>query len=177
MNPSRHATLGPILALLLAGLLILAGRTFAAEMPVPAKLQAMILKKVVGFDQALSKKASFTVAVVYAAESELVANELAREFAGNGVQADIVPLAGLAGRISSYDVVYLCPGTAAAKSTVDGSGKLSVSGVPEFVNSGKVSVAIGEDAGKPSILINQTRLSQEQHEFSSKLLKLATVVG
>lgn len=177
MTTQRHTTPGRSAVLLLAGLLVLAALAQAAEMPVPAKLQAMIIKKVVGFDQALSKKPSFTVAVVYAAESELVANELAREFAGNGVQADIVPVAGLAGKISSYDVVYLCPGTANAKSTVDGSGKLSVSGVPEFVNSGKVSVAIGEDAGKPSILINQTRLSQEQHEFSSKLLKLATVVG
>jgi hypothetical protein len=117
------------------------------------------------------------VAVVYTAESELVANELAREFMGNGVNAEIVPLSALAGKITGYDVVYLCPGAAAAKGTVDGSGKLSVSGVPDFVNQGLVSVAIGEEGGKPSILINQARLSQENHEFSSKLLKLATVVG
>ena len=149
----------------------------AADMVIPAKLQAMIIKKVVSFDQALATKTAFKVVVVYAAESELVANELAREFGSNGISAEIVPVAGLAGKISGCDVVYLCPGTAAAKGTVDGSGKLSVSGVPAFVNNGTVSVAIGEADGKPNILIHQGRLAQEKHEFSSKLLKLATVMG
>lgn len=147
------------------------------DMPVPAKLQAMILKKVVGFDQALSKKVSFSVGVVYNSESQLMADEVVREFGSNGVSAELVRMDDLESKLANYDVIYLAPGTADAKSVIDGSGKLSVSGVPDFVNSGTVSVAIGEANGKPSILIHQGRLSQEQHEFSSKLLKLATVVG
>jgi hypothetical protein len=173
--PNTVATLARrILAVLLFGGMLCAQ---AADMVIPAKLQAMIIKKVVGFDQALASKPAFKVAVVYSAESELVANELAREFGSNGISAETVPVTGLAGKIAGCDVVYLCPGTASAKSTVDGSGKLSVSGVPAFVNNGTVSVAIGEADGKPSILIHQGRLAQEKHEFSSKLLKLATVVG
>lgn len=174
LNPLITLTRRTAAILLCGGAMLYAQ---AADMVIPAKLQAMIIKKVVSFDQALASKPAFKVVVVYAAESEMVANELAREFGSNGITAEVVPVAGLSGKIAACDVVYLCPGAAAAKGTVDGSGKLSVSGVPAFVNNGTVSVAIGEADGKPNILIHQGRLAQEKHEFSSKLLKLATVVG
>jgi hypothetical protein len=53
---------------------------------------------------------------------------------------------------------------------------LSISGLPELVESGKVSVAIGVESGKPKIMVNMTQTDAEGHEFSAQLLKLARVI-
>ncbi len=160
-----------ILVFCLAPLQAMASGTLAP------KLQAKLFKKVLSFDKELGNHAIIKLGVVYSAGTRQVATILVNEFAANGIAAEAVSMEELGEKTRNYDVLYLTEGTEASAATVQGSGLLRVSGLPDFANQGIVGIAVTEMKGKPRILIHQGCLSADGHEFSSKLLKLATVVG
>ena len=141
---------------------IISINSFAQEMPVPANLQAALFKKIFSFNKTLQAKGNVEVAVLGGGSGDVVS---AFKEAGINVKAvDQVP--------SDAAVVYVMPGATPPKK----NGVFSISGVPSYVESGKVSVGIGIDGGKPKIIVNLGQLKAEGQEMSADLLNIAKVI-
>ena len=144
-------------------LISLTGILPAQEMAVPINLQAVLIKKILGFDKALSGKSAVEVTVIGGGDDIVSALNAAGLSAKAG--------SGVAG-----DVVYVAPTAAAPKAATAKAGVLSISGVAGLAEKGQVSVAIGSEGGKPKIIVHLGQLRAEGHELSADLLKLAKVV-
>lgn len=161
-------------------LLLCAGVPILAEsMPVPAKVQAAILKKILVYDKALQGKSGIRFLLVGAEKNAAVSEEIAEAFKELGIATSAIRADELASKLNDSTVAYLLPGTASAlvkKACID-KGALSVSGQPSYAENGEVSVSIGvREDGKPLIIIHLAELKAQGHDFSAELLKLAKVV-
>jgi hypothetical protein len=146
-----------------------------AAMPVPAKFQAVLFKRIFAYERVL--KAQPEVRVLLASDSA-AASELQREFEAVGVGAHV--LAPDEGRVSldAGTVLFLFPDTPVALREQALKRKvLCISGYPALVLEGKASIGVDKKAdGKPQILVHLRRLKAEGHELSSDVLRLARVV-
>ncbi|MGE5810269.1 MAG: YfiR family protein [Ignavibacteria bacterium] len=145
---------------------VLLADSYAQEM-VPANLQAALFKKIFAFDKTLQAKGNIEVAVL-GSDDAIVA---AFKEAGINVKStggDKVP--------PGASIVYVPSGITSTKQQTSSKGVLSISGIPSFVEEGKVSIGIGTEGGKPKILINLTQLKAEGHEVSADLLQIAKVI-
>ncbi|MGE5431380.1 MAG: YfiR family protein [Syntrophomonadaceae bacterium] len=143
---------------------------YSQDMAVPVNLQAALFKKIFTFDKTLQAKGSLEVVVL---SGDGAGDEIVTAFKGAGVNAKAVkgsqPPNGAA-------VVYVMPGVSAPKQACAQKGVLSISGVTSNVESGKVSISLGLEGGKPKIIVNLGQLKAEGQELSADLLKIAKVI-
>ncbi len=147
------------------------------EMPVPPKLQAAMFQKIFRFDKTLSGK-DVKVLLIHGEEVPDVADILKKEFENVEVSVIIANASELGDKIDEVSVVYVMADveTEPVKKLCTEKSVLSISGLPKLVESGEVSVSIGEQAGKPKIMVNLNQLKAEGHELSAELLKLAKII-
>jgi len=154
--------------LFLAGLMTVS--SFAQEMAVPANLQAALFKKIFAFDKTVQAKGSASVVIL---STDGSADEIAAAFSSAGINAKVVKGNSVPG---GANIVYVMPGVASPKAQCAQKGVLSISGVTSYVESGKVSIGLMVEGGKPKIVINLAQLKAEGQELSSDLLKIAKVI-
>ena len=140
------------------------------EMAVPANLQAALFKKIFMFDNTLSSKGNYEVAVLTGAGS---GDEIVTAFKAAGMNAksysgNQIP--------DGAAVIYIMPGVTAPKQQSASKGVLSISGVTSNVESGNVAIGLGIEGSKPKIIVHMGQLKAENHEVSANLLKLAKVI-
>jgi hypothetical protein len=131
------------------------------DMAVPANLQAALFKKIFAFNKTLLANGKIEVAVVGAGGGDVVA-----AFKEAGVDAKAL------NQPDGAAIVYVMPGASAPNQ----KGTFTISGVADYAESGKVSVAIGLEGGKPKIIVNLTQSKAEGQELSADLLKISKVV-
>jgi hypothetical protein len=160
-----------VLALCLAVLPLAEAR---ADMPVPAKVQAVLFKKVLTFDKGLAGK-DLKVLVVPGDDGQ--AGDVIGAFKAAGFDASGGG-AGDIGSASDTTVIYVMPSApGAVNEAAAGKHLLTITGDPSKVEGGSCSIGLGlKDDGKPQILINVKRSKQEGREFSLDLLKLAKLI-
>lgn len=156
------------------GILCSAAKLHAQDMPVPAKIQVAIFKKIFPMNASISGGAK--VLVAYAGASSGIKDDIVKQFADAGIEAKAVEAGAVSGAIEGYNVVYIAPGATSAKGVCASKKVLSVSGVPEYAEGGDCSIAIGTEGGKPKIIVNAGRAKTEDQKLSSQLLGLAKVV-
>ena len=145
------------------------------EMPVPAKFQAVLFKRIFAYERVLKTQPS--VRVLLASESS-AASELQREFEAVGLEARSIAPGELARNLTAGTVLYLFPDSPPALRELALERKvLCISGYPALVLSGKASIGVDKKSdGKPQILVHLKRLKAEGHELSADVLRLARVV-
>lgn len=153
-------------ALLALTIVLSAAGAYAQD--VPSNLQAALFKKIFAFDKTLQAKGDVQVAVLGGSGDAIVA-----AFKDAGVSAKAVGGSQVPDGVS---VVYVMPGTSSPKQQCAAKGVLSISGDASMVESGKVSIGLSVEDGKPKINVNMGELKAEGQELSADLLKIAKVV-
>lgn len=146
----------------------------AQDVPVPVKLHVVLLKKVFSLSKTLQGK-QLKVVVAYSGGTSLVKDEALSSFIAIGIQATACKVSQLAQEAADADVIYITPGADGAQKFCESKSILSTTGMPSLIETGRTSVAIGIEAGKPKVFINLTRVKVEKQEFSSDLFKVAKI--
>jgi hypothetical protein len=143
---------------------------YSQEMPVPVNLQAALFKKIFAFDKTLQSKGSVEVIVLSGDGS---GDDVAAAFKASGVNARAVK----GGQVpAGASVVYVMPGVTPPKQACAQKGVLSISGATSYVESGRVSIGLGLEGGKPKIIIHIGQLKAEGQELSADVLKIARII-
>ena len=170
----------------------------AQDMRVRADLQVPLLAKVLSYDRHLAHRASddLVVGVLFQDDfrgSRDARDEILRAAEHGSVQSILgVPLRFVAVRIgdetdmermlteSGVDILYVTPMRSidieAIAAACARNGVLTVTGVYEYVSRG-IAAGIGEQGGRPVILINRDAAAEQGASFSAQLLKMSTLVG
>jgi hypothetical protein len=158
-------------------LVVLVSSARAQEMPVPLELQTEIFKRIFSYDRSLEGQ-PILVFVVHGEEGAESKDEILRAFEAAGIDSVAVDLETLPDQTQAPAAVYLPPDIdpEAVKQYCAENSVLSISGVPSFASDGSVAVSIGEEGGRPQIMVNMDRLKAEGHDISAQLLKLARVI-
>lgn len=166
------------LVMLLMAALVLGPMTpqpsIAQEMPVPVQLHVVLLKKVFSLCKTLQGK-QIKVVIVFSDASTIVKDEALNGFIAIGIQASACKMAQLAKEADDADVVYIAPGVTGAQKFCEEHSILTITGMPSLIETGKSTVAIGVESGKPKVFINLARARAEKQEFSSDLFKVAKI--
>lgn len=174
MNIALHSRCRILLTILvIAGSICFPGSVQAGQ-EVPLNLQAAIFKKVFSMNAGLG--GSPAVAIVHAPGDDAELAQAIKEFAGAGINATAVPMAGAAEKIDGFKVAYLTSGSGSFAATCAAKGKLSICGDSDLVRAGKATVGIGLSGGKPKILLKKSRVKSEGQDFNASLLSLAEVI-
>lgn len=150
----------------------------AQDMPVPARFQALLFKRLFAYDKALQARGPARVLVVTAAPGGGAAQDLVREFTAVGVQAEAVRPEDAAGRQDAATVLFAFPDAAAAvRDLATRTRVLSITGFPALVEGGDAAVGVAKKPdGKPQIIIHLPRLKAQGRELSSEVLRLARLI-
>jgi hypothetical protein len=178
---------------LIAGLLF-CSEAAAAQGTLPDGLQVSLLQKVLTFDRALvASGGTVEVAVIYQSDypqSAAAKAAFMRAATAASAQAGIklrfraVNIEGTMRfedvfTVAGAQVAYLMPlrgiDVKSLSRAAASRGVRTASAVADYVYEG-VSVTLGVKAGRPSININLKSCRSQGSDFSSQLLKLATVV-
>ena len=164
-----------------------------ADVPVPARLQAQLFAKILGFDRNLDSRAGRTVVIgvlhqrgyrpsldagdeIQAAIAALPAGELTLRVVM--LDADAADLDALLDA-QSLAVLYVTPLRALEVETVAAAARRrsirTLTGVPAYVRRG-LSIGLGLRDGRPEILVNLEAARAEGANYSSQLLTLVRVV-
>lgn len=151
-----------------------------ASMEVPSAVQAVMFRKIVGYDSLLGVKKPEEVVVCVAYQADKAdAEELAQAFRTAGLKAAAIALAAVPRHIQKVDILYIFNAKDAEmlKPLLAGVTLLTVSGDAKLATNGTVTVALGvAEDGKPKIFVNTRRMQAEGHALSASLLGLATVI-
>ncbi len=147
----------------------------AQDMPIPIETQVKIFKKIFQFNLSFRNQ-RVTVIVAYSRLSAGIKDDIVAAFKEQGFPARAVPSKDLEKYISKARAVYIAPGVSAVDKLCKENGVLSITGVPSMVQSGKASVGLGTQNGKPRIFIHKTQSIEENQELSDNLLRLAKVI-
>jgi hypothetical protein len=146
----------------------------AQEIPVPVQLHVVLLKKVFSLCKTLQGK-QIKVVIVFSDASSLIKDEALNGFIAIGIQASACKMPQLAKEAEDADVVYIAPGVTGAQKFCEDRSILTITGMPSLIETGKSTVAIGVESGKPKVFINLARARAEKQEFSSDLFKVAKI--
>ncbi|TAE24462.1 MAG: DUF4154 domain-containing protein [Candidatus Kapaibacterium sp.] len=173
----RSGVVLPVL-MLLVGAFMLGSATptvsYAQDIPVPVQLHVVLLKKVFSLSKTLQGK-QIKVVIVFSDASSIVKDEALNGFIAIGIQATACKMPQLAREADDADVVYIAPGVSGAQKFCEDHSILTITGMPSLIETGKSTVAIGVEAGKPKVFINLARAKAEKQEFSSDLFKVAKI--
>jgi hypothetical protein len=172
MTHTKYIRICALLLFFVFGLLTSAK---AQDMPIPIETQVKIFKKIFQFNLSFRNK-RVTVIVAYSRLSAGIKDEIVAAFKEQGFPARAVPSKDLEKYISKARAVYIAPGVSAVDKLCKENGVLSITGVPSMVQSGKASVGLGTQNGKPRIFIHKTQSLEENQELSDNLLRLARVI-
>lgn len=90
---------------------------------------------------------------------------------------DVIPVLSdeLEKYITNCDLVYFMPGNQDKATICKTYNVLSVTGISQYVEQGKISLAFGLQNNKPKIFINLSSLEKEGQSLSSELFRIAKV--
>lgn len=188
----------PIVPVLLAALAAcLPTSAGAQDMDVPVSVQVPLFHKILTFDRRLSGQPGreIVIAILYqrgyrvsslvCEEIEAAARGLDPTVAGRPVRwlplelGEARDLTGELDRMAA-DVLYVTPLRGAGLAEITAAARsrqtLTLTGVGRYVEEG-LSVGIGLERDRPQIRINLETARAEGADFTSQLLKLATLVG
>ena len=170
----------------------------AQDMPVRADLQISLLAKVISYDRHLSRRASDDLVIGMLFQDDFRGSRDARDAIiaaaeGSSIQSILgFPFRFVALGIrsetdlermlteSGVDILYITPMRSIDISAIAAAcarhGVLTVTGVSEYVSRG-VAAGIGEQGGRPVILINRDASAEQGASFSAQLLKVSRLVG
>jgi len=149
---------------------------------IPFPLQAMLFKKILTYDKRFGVEGLAAANIVVIARPALAkeAEALANAFAEVGLKARHVTPDALARDFGDAAILYFLDDVDHERlgNLAISNKAVTIEGGRTFVERGRVSIGLGKKAdGRPEILIHRSRLEQEGHELSSKVLSLATIVG
>lgn len=160
----------------------IAFNSYAESMSVPGKLQVALFLKILSYDRAIKNDVKIGI-LDGSAKSDIessfqsVQGQKISGFSFSVVDLSVSELSSM--KAKGIDVLYITPDNKANISNILKSSRnnkvLTITGVPDYVNDG-VSVGIGLKNGKPDILVNLSSSKSEDHELSSQLLKLCTII-
>ncbi len=178
-------------------LLLLSTILYPQEMPVPVDIQYSLFQKILTYDRNLKSRGTekLVVGIIYqekfrmslvAKDNFMAAFNASATKTIEGIAIECIAInigdsKDITEKIADADVniLYVAPlRVPPLKEIADFCTEkqiLTLSGVPEYIKSG-LSVGIGQKGNKPEILINLKSAKAEGSNFSSNLLKLATVL-
>jgi TonB family protein len=166
---------GRLLALVLT---LMAPAAAWARMAVAPAAQPALFDKIFGYDRALGDRSRLQVLLVGGEGDAADLAQLETGFRQLGIRAEQVAAAAVGERLGPGVVVYLTAETAtpAMLDQLAAARVLSIGGDPALAESGRAAVALGDNAGKPEIVVNLDRVATEGHDFPAQMLKVARVV-
>lgn len=169
----------------------------AQEMPVPIDLQHNLFCKILSYDRTLTAEARDNIVIGIMYQSRYITSlntvkqfsEAIEKTSGETISGKLVKYVHIdimdkdiseAVEEHNPDVLYVAPLRAVNIKDIAEVCRtreiLSMTGVPEYCQQG-ISVGLGEMEGRPRIIINLAASRAEGANFSSLLLKLATIIG
>ena len=159
---------------------ILLGQVYrVTAQDVPGNLQAAIFAKVFSYDKTIRKlDGEYRVVIVASNEHQAEAKKLVGHFARIKVAARLATISSISQEITNASAVYVFSAdqAAAIEKLCVRHKVLSISGIADLAEDGRVAVSIGISNRKPQIVINFARTKREGQAFSAQLLKLARVL-
>jgi hypothetical protein len=147
---------------------------FTQNISVPERIQAALLSKVLKYDSQIPQNTKIKILVVFDDNSEINKDEFITGL-GNSMTVKAIRPDELEQNISGYSVVYFMPGIQDYSIICKNNGVLSVTGISQYVEQGKISLGFGIQNNKPKILVNLTSLNKERQSFSSDILRIAKI--
>ena len=145
-------------------------------------LQAKLLHTVIRFSTQVPEQ--LVVAVVYSPDAKNIAEDFQKEllkldFNDRPIQVLLIPPEKLETLASTVNVIYVTPGNADRLDTLaafaDNRGIFTVTGIPKYVEAGKIALGFGEYRQKPQIILCFPAAKRAGHEFKNpKFLNLQT---
>jgi hypothetical protein len=148
----------------------------AQDMPIPVRIHVALLKKVFSFNRTLQNNAAPKVVIVFTDPSASVKDAALKAFTEIGIPATAMKLDQALKALGEADVVYVAPGAEAVQKVCDDRNIFTITGIPGLVESGKVAVGIGAEAGKPKVYVNMALMKAQKQELTSDLLRVAKVI-
>jgi len=142
--------------------------------PVPPKIQAVIFKKILSYSKSL-KNAELKIYVLVD-NSAIEKDTLVKSFSQLGINVIEIKQEKLS-QVEKSGVLYVFSSNKKVREYCSQNNILCLSGDPEDVMSSKAAISLFAENNKPKIIVNSTVLAEQEHEFSSDLLKLARIVG
>ncbi|MFN8671910.1 MAG: YfiR family protein [Candidatus Sericytochromatia bacterium] len=153
----------------------------AESMPVPIKIQTALFLKILSYDKSI--KSNIKIGILSGSNKQeilksfqAIANEKIGSYSFSVV--DINDIRDISNK--NINVLYVPPDNKNKISQISkaakNSGILTLTGIPDYVESGELSVAIETKDGKPKILVNMDSFKRENRDFSSQLLKLCRIL-
>ncbi len=142
--------------------------------PVPPKVQAVIFKKVLTYSKNL-KNGNLKIYVLVD-NSAVKKDTLVESFSQLGISVIEIKMEKLT-QAEKSSVLYVFSSNKKVHEYCTQNNILCLSGDPEDVLNSKAAISLFAENNKPKIIINSTVLAEQEHEFSSDLLKLARIVG
>ena len=130
---------------------------YGQNMLVPENIQAALLPKVLKFNPEISQKAKVKMLIVYDNNSQNNKDEFFKELS-QVMEVKAIRSNELEEAIDGYDLVYFMPGLDDFSMICKRSKVLSVTGISQYVEHGKISLGFGIQNNKPKILVNLTSL-------------------
>jgi TonB family protein len=174
-----HTNVRPVAGpLVLALILMMPATGWAQGMAVAPAAQPALFDKIFGYDRALGDRSRLQVLLVGGEGDAASLAQIEAGFRQLGIRAEQVAAAAVGARLGPGTVVYLTGETAtpAMLEQLARARVLSIGGDPALAESGRAAVALGDNAGKPEIVVNLDRVAAEGHDFPAQMLKLARVV-
>lgn len=147
-----------------------------AQAAIPAKLQAVLIAKILKYDRTLSDREPAATRIVIVAQAEGNAGKVKSFLSSLGFDAAVVQK--VAEVDNNANAVYLLDGKPQAVAKLAASNQLlSLTNNVNAVEAGSISVGLRlKSNGRPEIVVNLKRLKKEGHEFASGLLRVARVL-
>jgi len=152
------------------------GSAVTQDSAVPADIQVVIFKKVFAYVRTLSPGSSPQVLILYDDGSTGFMDEVRKAFGQVRIEAIPVQEADLSNRIREGSVVYVATPRGSFRQIFQKNRLLSITGLPQLVERGDVSIGLALQDSKPKILVNMSQLRAEGHEVASNLLQLAQLI-
>lgn len=151
---------------------VLSDVCYAQDMPVPIGVQARFFRKIFAYNKSIPKE-GVKIVVVYGDGTGEIKDEITEAFEALGMKANAVKGGQLASAGVGAHVVYLAPGgdMRTVKEFCKNNGILSITGMPNLVRNGDISIALDaiNEAVKP--IVNPDRLKIEKQD-AAELMRL-----
>jgi len=147
---------------------------FETLKPARAKIQTVLYKKIFSYCKVLVKD-GVNVAVL-ADDTNPEIDEIIRGFGNIGISVTEVKSEKIYNQ-SKFNVLYVAKSSKSIVSQCNSKGILCLSSTPDDVQENLAALSIYSENNKPKIIVNMLVLKSQNHEISSEVLKLATIVG